>query len=212
MKKILPAIAIFCSTFANAGNQTAANFYDSLLIPKNRNINWTWDNFKKLPPFIEELKGFQKFQGYYVLSRSLDTKANLTVDIYGTKDYPEFLIIQSGGWGITDEQKLVKPKLNDFNKLASNCNFGKVEISDGNDRGSKWIDYQNIYVTKPNNNYKPLYIVDSKGGATVITGVFNEGINTSTLITYNLNNLPTYIEKFAWNKNNQGKKLKCVIH
>lgn len=194
-----------------------------LQISKQQPNQWHWSQFESLPRDYEYEKAKASpdinKKARYMVSRTIDSERNMSIDVYGTKQRPEVVVLSSAGYGFHEPESLWKLNEKDMKRLNSNCNFGKITITShykdkevhwGTIEQTNWIDYQRILSYSTAKNH-PLYIVSSSGGGSVVTATFSSGINTKYIFTPYKDKLPEYIKEFGWNTTKQKKKVKCTV-
>lgn len=189
--------------------------------------DWTWTNVAKIPN-VDNLQPDPEKKGRYMMYVTLaEDNPQHSVVFYGTKQKPEFAVIESYAWGMVNVQEGIFIKLNRLRgnqALKSNCNFKEMsytkkeydkevgqayEISYG-------LDFQQVYqLPKAIHNLReakqPLYMSTMQQSSYFTTSTFQTHGFTRAIITPNKQKLGVYMAEFGWNRNKQGKVIKCTV-
>lgn len=216
------------STLSFAGN-IPESFDTRPVLPtvnELRNINWTWSSLSKLPN-TTKLERDMENKGRYMMTQTIrDRNPNTTITFYGSKQSPEVAVIESRTWGAGNTQESLFVRLDKLKgniPLKSNCNFKDVSVSEKNKDSDGYsyetgafLNFQKAYILPKNISSlsaatNDLYIASSQVETYVITGTYQTQAYTLSIVTPEKSKLGQLMNRYGWEVNNKGKKVKCSV-
>lgn len=191
--------------------------YDNAPVKNALNLfakEWRWQNFGASSTQLTQ--DYSNKNRYFV---SYDLQGNgvqNNITIYGTKQKPEFAVIESYNNYDEDKPFIRLDKTKGLKRLKSNCNFKNINQATGKPDhmgyNSSSLEIQQVYqLPKPTKNATQLYMAANYSSSVVITEVFNASLGSTAIITPYKNKLGSYINEFGWNTDKRGRTVKCTV-